>query len=173
MSSQSASFAGGRGIARSVIAAPNDESMARGPAGIGRTVREAMIHHPKTCSPNASLADLHNLFDDPHVHAALVVDPAGTLVSVVERVDLVNVGPTDPASSYGCLSERCINADASLQRTQQAMSAAGRRRLAVIDGGRRLVGLLCLKASGRGFCSDHDVRARVLGPKNRPRRHDE
>ena len=44
-----------------------------------------------------------------------------------------------------------------------AMTAAGRRRAAVISADGRLLGLLCLKVSRAGFCSDQDVRARALG----------
>jgi len=40
------------------------------------------------------------------------------------------------------------------------MQRTGRRRLAVVDGEGRLVGLLCLKASGSGFCSNEDVASR-------------
>jgi hypothetical protein len=43
------------------------------------------------------------------------------------------------------------------------MTATGRRRAAVTSADGRLLGLLCLKASQAGFCSDHDVRARALG----------
>jgi len=41
------------------------------------------------------------------------------------------------------------------------MSRTGRRRLAVVDDGGVLVGLLCLKRTGRGFCSDLDVASRA------------
>ena len=44
----------------------------------------------------------------------------------------------------------------------RAMLAAGGRRLAVVDHRLRLLGLLCLKRSGLGFCSDRDVAARAL-----------
>jgi hypothetical protein len=45
-----------------------------------------------------------------------------------------------------------------------AMTATGQRRNAVISEDGRLLGLLCLKASQAGFCSDEDVadRAREL-----------
>jgi hypothetical protein len=43
------------------------------------------------------------------------------------------------------------------------MTATGRRRAAVTSADGRLLGLLCLKASRAGFCSDQDVRARALG----------
>jgi hypothetical protein len=48
-----------------------------------------------------------------------------------------------------------------LYETWNAMVAAGRRRVAVVTDGGRLVGLLCLKRSGRGFCSDAGIRARA------------
>ena len=40
------------------------------------------------------------------------------------------------------------------------MSATSSRRLAVVDDDHRLLGLLCLKRSGSGFCSDDDVISR-------------
>jgi hypothetical protein len=42
------------------------------------------------------------------------------------------------------------------------MTATGRRRAAVTSADGRLLGLLCLKVSQTGFCSDQDVRARAL-----------
>ena len=54
-------------------------------------------------------------------------------------------------------------AGASLAEVRRAMNTAGRRRAAVTSADGRLLGLLCLKASQAGFCSDQDVRARALG----------
>jgi hypothetical protein len=48
------------------------------------------------------------------------------------------------------------------------MTATGRRRAAVTSAGGLLLGLLCLKASRAGFCSDQDVRARALGRPTLP-----
>jgi hypothetical protein len=53
-------------------------------------------------------------------------------------------------------------AGASLAEVHRAMTATGRRRSAISAEG-QLLGLLCLKASRTGFCSDQDVRARALG----------
>jgi hypothetical protein len=47
------------------------------------------------------------------------------------------------------------------------MNATGRRRAAVIRDDGKLVGLLCLKASRSGFCSEEDVRARALDDSGR------
>lgn len=53
-------------------------------------------------------------------------------------------------------------AGASVADVRQKMIATGRRRVAVTSADGRLLGLLCLKASRAGFCSDADVRARAL-----------
>ena len=50
-----------------------------------------------------------------------------------------------------------------LAEVRRAMTSTGRRRAAVTSADGRLLGLLCLKASRAGFCSDQDVRARALG----------
>ena len=42
------------------------------------------------------------------------------------------------------------------------MREQGTRRLAVVDDDGDLLGLLCLKRTLDGFCSDADVRARAL-----------
>jgi hypothetical protein len=42
------------------------------------------------------------------------------------------------------------------------MRQQGRRRLAVVDADGALLGLLCLKASGDGFCSDDGIASRRL-----------
>lgn len=126
------------------------------------TVADAMISSPKTCGLGTSVAQLREFFTDSHVHAALVVEN-GELWTVVERVDLdVPLALDSPAVGIGHLKGRTTGADADLLATWQAMTAAGRRRLAVVAGG-RLLGLLCLKRSGLGFCSDSDVRARECG----------
>jgi CBS domain-containing protein len=67
-----------------------------------------------------------------------------------------------PAAPLGRLAGRTVPPEASLAEVRRAMTAAGRRRAAVTSAGGRLLGLLCLKASQEGFCSDLDVRARAL-----------
>ncbi|WP_116205203.1 CBS domain-containing protein [Amycolatopsis circi] len=121
------------------------------------TVGEAMLRVPKVLDASATVGEVRALFDDDHVHAALVV--AGeTLLSVVERPDLAGLPEGIPASRAGRLSGRVVAPEADLYATWLEMS---RRRLAVVDRSGRLLGLLCLKRSGRGFCSDADVAARA------------
>jgi hypothetical protein len=94
----------------------------------------------------------------------LIVSPAGYLESVVERGDIAGCQAPDAAAApLGRLAGRTVPAGASLAEVRQAMTATGRRRAAVTSAEGRLLGLLCLKVSRAGFCSDQDVRARALG----------
>src|SRR6185369_12124098 len=98
------------------------------------------------------------------VQAALIVSPAEYLEAVVERGDIAGCrAPDTAAAPLGRLAGRTVPTGASLTDVRQAMTATGRRRVAVASADGRLLGLLCLKASRTGFCSDQDVRARARG----------
>jgi len=124
-----------------------------------RTAGEAMVRLPKTCAASTTVAQAQALFGDDHVHALLVVDGA-RLLAVVERADLVAApAPDVPAHELGRLDGRTVPPGAGLEGIAVRLRAEGRRRMAVVEGG-RLLGLLCFKRSGRGFCSDADIAAR-------------
>ncbi|TCK25892.1 CBS domain-containing protein [Pseudonocardia endophytica] len=127
-------------------------------------VADAMLRFPKTCGPRTSVADARALLADDHVHALLVVD-GGVLLAVVEGADLAGAG--DGAAAHaGRLDGRVVGPRDDLAAVHRRMADARIRRLAVVDDERRLLGLLCLKRSGRGFCDDDGVRAR--GELTRP-----
>lgn len=127
----------------------------------GATVAEAMVTAPKTCGAESTVAAMHDLFADDHVYAGLIVE-AGVLVAVVERGDLpAEFAADDPAFAAGRLKGRIVSPDASLLQTHRLMRATRRRRLAVVDTDGLLLGLLCLKRHGHGFCADADVQARA------------
>ena len=135
--------------------------MTAGSTGHRRaTVADAMIRFPKICCPLTTVAEVHDQFRDDHVHAVLVVDDS-RLLAVVERRDLIGAPPDLPARHAGRLTGREIGPDADLRTVLHAMFPH-RRRLAVTEQG-RLLGLLCLKRTGLGFCSDADVQARATG----------
>lgn len=124
-------------------------------------VSDAMIRDPKVLGPAATIAQVREFFRDDHVHAALLVDHF-RLLAVVEPSDLIDSPPaSSPAVTIGCLRGRVTRPDADLVTTWEVMTALGRRRLAVVDSRGNFLGLLCLKRSGLGFCSDADVRARA------------
>jgi CBS domain-containing protein len=129
-----------------------------------RTVAEVMLRAPVRHPLSATVGEMRDFFRDDHVHAALIVSPAGYLEAVVERDDIAGCrAPGAAAAPLGGLAGRTVPAGASLADVRRAMTAAGRRRAAVISADGGLLGLLCLKASRAGFCSDQDVRARALG----------
>ena len=129
-----------------------------------RTVAEVMLTIPAIHPLSATVREIRDFFRDDHVHAALIVSPAGYLEAVLERDDIAGCRALDAAAApLGRLAGRTVPPGASLAEVHRVMTAAGRRRAAVISADGRLLGLLCLKASRAGFCSDQDVRARALG----------
>lgn len=120
-----------------------------------------MVRQPKLCPVDVTIGQVQALFQDEHVHAALVV-AAGRLVSVLERADVDGLPDSaEPAAPLGRLAGRTVSPTAPLEPTHQHMLSTGRRRLAVVDGEQQLLGLLCLKTSNTGFCSEEGVRARA------------
>jgi CBS domain-containing protein len=119
-----------------------------------------MLSTPAVHPASAPVADVRALLLDDHVHMALIVD-RGRLVATVERQDLPSQDlDRVPARSIGVLAGRTVPPDAPLPEVAAAMRRAARRRLAVVDSRGELLGLLCLKAHGHGFCSADDVRER-------------
>ena len=124
------------------------------------TVADAMHRYPKLCAQGATVADLRGLFLDRHVHAALIVAD-GRLLTVVERGDLAGAADDRPAVELGRLEGRTIDPAADLEDVRRRMVNEQIRRLAVVDRQLSLLGLLCLKSGGLGFCSDADVAERA------------
>jgi CBS domain-containing protein len=128
-----------------------------------RTAVEVMLRAPTRHPLSATVGEIRDFFRDDHVHAALIVSPAGYLEAVVERDDIAGCQALDAvAAPLGRLAGRTAPAGASVAEVSRAMAATGRRRAAVTSADGQLLGLLCLKASRAGFCSDQDVRARAL-----------
>ena len=120
-----------------------------------------MVTVPKTLGQDALIAQVRAELEDDHVHMVLVVDSGGRLVTTIERDDL-DPGTDDCslASRWGGLEGRTVQAKTPVP-TIDRMLSTGRRRLAVVDDDRRLRGLVCLKRSRSGYCSDEDLRARA------------
>jgi hypothetical protein len=124
-------------------------------------VADAMVTCPKTLAPDSQLREIYALFADEHVHMALVVDLDGRLITTIERPDPV-AGSSGQTSlvEVGTLTGRIVGPSDDLAATKARLFREGRRRLAVIDDAGCLIGLLCLKRDGAGFCSDEGVRER-------------
>lgn len=116
------------------------------------------MSEPHVHGLDATAGELRIFFAEHNVQVALIVADA-LLVSVVEPWDLIGSPAAAPAWERGRLRGRTVRPGARLADAVEAMTAAGSRRLAVVDGEGFLVGLLCLKRRRRGFCSDEEVRA--------------
>src|ERR1700761_4251682 len=99
------------------------------------TAAEAMLTAPVRHQLTATVGEIRDFFEDDHVHAALILGPAGYLAAVVERHDITHgQDPGAAAAPLGRLAGRTVLEDASLPAVQRSMSATGRRRVAVITG---------------------------------------
>jgi CBS-domain-containing membrane protein len=135
------------------------------------TVAEVMVGEPKVLGSSATLDSVRALLADDHMHMVLLTE-GGYLVGTVTREDLWHSDeravhretPNPPNNSlalpWARLAGRTIAATVPASSAFEAMSAMKCRRLAVIGEDNTLLGLLCLKAHGSGFCSDTDVLAR-------------
>lgn len=125
-----------------------------------RTAGEVMITHAKTLPLDTTLERAGAAFGDPHVHMLLLARD-GVLHGTLLRRDLVTAGPlTDRALCLATLTGRTTAPDTRLAALEERLLASD-RRLAVVDAGHRLLGLLCLKRHHRGFCTDQGVLARA------------
>jgi CBS domain-containing protein len=130
-----------------------------------RTVADAMVTDVKVHDARTTVREIRALFDDEHIHAAVIVGD-GRLLAVVDRSDLDTTDDDNALAVHlGGRRRRVIAPDADLAWAQQLMLTSGRRRLAVVDEAGRVHGLLCLKRTRSGFCSNRDVWARSAGPR--------
>lgn len=127
----------------------------------GSIVAEAMVRSPRVLPADAVLRDVRAEFEDDHVHMVLLTDGdllCGTLV----RGDLPDRElDLQTALGFAQLADRTVSATALTEAVLEWLGARHQRRLAVVDDHGLLLGLLCLKANGTGFCSDADVASRV------------
>jgi hypothetical protein len=130
------------------------------PAMCMETVADVMVRHPKLGREDSTVGDVRQFFADDHVHAVLIMS-ATRLLTVIDYADLgAETADSLPAARLGGLSGRVIAPTAPADAARQLMIAASRRRLAVVGQDGTLLGLLCLKRSGTGFCSDETLRQR-------------
>lgn len=124
-------------------------------------VRDAMATRPKTLPASASVDDARRALADDHVHMILLTRDA-TLLGTLVRTDLPPDAPGDaPALPWSTLAGRTTSPEAAAAPVRELLVGRGLRRLAVVDADGTLLGLLCLKRSGAGFCSDADITARA------------
>lgn len=124
-----------------------------------RTVADAMVTMPKTLPASIRVEEARAAFADPKVHL-LLLTRGPRLTTTLTRADLVGV-VAGPVRWHGRTAGRVTAPGEPLAEVAAWMRRTATRRLAVIAEDDRLLGLLCLKADGSGFCSDTDVGARL------------
>lgn len=131
-------------------------------AKTGKRVADAMVRFPRTHGPASRLDEIWAFFEDDHVHMALIVTTDRRLVTTIERPDLDAAMPgAAPAAELGTLTGRTVRPADRLETSTEVLLKQRRRRLAVVDETGRLLGLLCLKKDGTGYCSDKGIRERA------------
>jgi hypothetical protein len=135
-----------------------------GDASTGQVVADAMISCPKTHDLGTTADEICAFFEDDHVHMALVVRADRRLVTTIERADL-SARPLvrTLAAELGTLTGRTAGPAQELEAVTAGLLREQRRRQAVVDDCGRLLGLLCLKKDGSGYCSDDNIRRRQSG----------
>ncbi len=123
-------------------------------------VEDAMLHRPKSWPTSLTVGDAREVLSDDHLHAILVVDGAVLRGVIVEGDVPAEAEDDQPALVHARLEGRTVRTGTGLDAAQALLEQSRSRRLAVVDAAGALVGLLCLKRHGRGFCSDAGVEAR-------------
>jgi hypothetical protein len=122
-----------------------------------------MVRCPKVLPVDAVVGQVRVAFEDDHVHMVLLTR-GSLLCGTIVRGDVPDMAPdVQRALCFAHLTDRTVPATAQSDAVLQWLVARQQRRLAVVDGRGLLLGLLCLKASGTGFCSDATVTSRALG----------
>ena len=124
-------------------------------------VADVMVTIPKTHDERLDVAGARRAFGDDHVHMLLLTS-GRRLVSAVVRADLGTWSDERaPATAVGTLVGRTVRPSLPADQALADMRRHGLRRLAVVDDDGVLVGLLCLKRTLTGWCSDDGVRSRA------------
>ncbi len=120
-----------------------------------------MLRHPKVISARACVEEVRAALTNDHVHMVLLTE-GSTLVGTLVRTDLpLAAQGRDLAMRWSTLRQRTVPPAARVEDVQQLLIERGLRRTAVVDHDGTLLGLMCLKRSRTGFCSDDDVASRA------------
>lgn len=135
------------------------------PTGPDTRVSDVMLRHPKVLDAQATVDEAGAALTNDHVHMVLLTE-GSTLVGTLVRTDLPQAAQgssqgSGPALMWSTLRDRTVPSAAPADAAQDLLIERGLRRLAVVDHDGTLLGLMCLKRSRTGFCSDEDVASRA------------
>lgn len=126
-----------------------------------RVVADVMLTDVKRSGVDTTVRELRVLFENAHVHMAVIVD-GDVLLGVVDRADVLPEHHDEMLARHlgGDGPSGVVGPDTALTDAWETLLTSGRRRLAVVGPDGTLLGLLCLKHGRQGFCSDRDIHAR-------------
>lgn len=140
-----------------------DDELA--PGGPDLRVGDVMLRHPKVLDIRATVDEARVALANDHVHMVLL-SQGSTLVGTLVRADLPppiqgSDQGSGPALPWSTLRNRTVPPATSADAARELLIDRGLRRLAVVDHDGTLLGLMCLKRTRTGFCSDEDVASRA------------
>ena len=129
---------------------------------LSATVGAAALRIPKTHPLTTTVGEARAAFEDAHVHM-LLLTANGFLLGTLVRGDLpATAGDGELALVYAVTAGRTVAPSVNAEVMRRVLVARGDRRRAVVSRDGRLLGLLCLKGSATGFCTDADVAERAI-----------
>ncbi len=138
------------------------------------TVRDAMVSHPGRLPAAASAQAAGELLGRPEVRAIYVTDEE-RLVGIVTRKTLVRevvAAGRDPSStSLGEIAEppdHTIGPDVPLEDAFRFLEEHDAERVPVVDGERRLIGVLSRSVLGRRLAEDEEPIEEDFEPPDLP-----
>jgi CBS domain-containing protein len=111
---------------------------------------DLMLPNPKKLPGDASVAEVRRQLADPKVQMVLIADGDAFRGAITALPD--DAAPADRAVDYVDAEPETIPPDASADEAFERASASPNRRVIVLDGDDKLLGLLCLNASRTSFC---------------------
>lgn len=127
-------------------------------------VAEVMLRTPIVLEGSATVDDVRTVFASTHVHMVLLTRHGKVgepLLGTLVRDDLPEpASGRGPVLPHARVAGRTVAADLLADDVRRSMLADGQRRAAVVDADGVLLGLLCLKHHGGGFCTDAGVASR-------------
>ena len=138
------------------------------------TVRDAMVSHPGRLPADASAQAAGELLQRPEVRAIYVTEE-DRLVGVVTRKTLVRevvaAGRDPNATTLGEIAEppdHTIGPDVALEDAFRFLEEHDAERVPVVDGERRLIGVLSRSVLGRRLAEDEEPIEEDYEPPDLP-----
>ena len=116
------------------------------------TVAEVMVPVPKTLPSDAVVSDVEAEFANPSVRVVVLAD-SGAFRGAIERSDLPDDAPDEPASRYANAEPLSARPAMSMREAVELLEQCREPRLVVLDDdGATLRGMVCLSRSQNSFC---------------------